>query len=330
VAANLCAAAIGTETDGSIVSPSSFNGIVGIKPTLGLVSRSGIIPIAHSQDTAGPMARTVADAAALLSAITGIDSRDSITSESRDKAQRDYTQFLDPRGLRGARIGVARKFFRFRADTAKIFENALEALKGAGAILIDPADIPTHGKFGDAEQQVLTYEFKAGLNKYLAGLGPGAPVRTLEEIIQFNERNRDKELPWFGQETMIRAQEKGPLTEKEYVEAREKCRRLSREEGIDAIMNEHKLDAIIAPTSGPAHMTDYVYGDRDTGGSSWPAAVSGYPNITVPAGFVFGLPVGLSFFGRPYSEPTLIKLAFAFEQLTKVRQPPKFLASSTE
>jgi amidase len=330
VAANLCAAAIGTETDGSIVSPSSFNGIVGIKPTLGLVSRSGIIPIAHSQDTAGPMARTVADAAALLGAIAGIDSRDSVTGESRGKAQSDYTQFLDARGLQGARIGVARKFFRFRADTAKIFENALEALKGAGATLIDPADIPTHGKFGDAEQQVLTYEFKDGLNRYLAGLGPGAPVRTLEEIIQFNERNRDKEMPWFGQETMIKCQEKGPLTEKEYVEAREKCRRLSRDEGIDAIMNEHQLDAIIAPTSGPAHMTDYVYGDRDTGGSSWPAAVSGYPNITVPAGFAFGLPMGLSFFGRAYSEPTLIKLGFAFEQLTKVRQAPKFLPSSTE
>ncbi|HMJ65848.1 MAG TPA: amidase, partial [Candidatus Binatia bacterium] len=329
VAANLCAAAVGTETDGSIVSPSSFNGIVGIKPTLGLVSRAGIIPIAHSQDTAGPMARTVADAAALLGVITGIDSRDSVTSESRGKAHHDYTQFLDPRGLRGARIGVARKFFKFRAGTAKIFEDAIEGLKNAGATIIDPADIPSHGKFGDTEQQVLHYEFKAGLNKYLAGLGPDARVRTLEEIIDFNERNRDKEMPWFGQETMIKSQEKGPLTEKEYVEAREKCRRLSRDEGIDAVMKEHQLDAIVAPTTGPAHVTDYIYGDRDTGGSSWPAAVSGYPNITVPAGFIFGLPVGLSFFGRPYTEPTLIKLAFAFEQLTKVRQSPKFLASGT-
>jgi amidase len=326
VAANLCAVAVGTETDGSIVSPSSFNGIVGIKPTLGLVSRSGIIPIAHSQDTAGPMARTMTDAAALLSALTGVDARDAVTETSRGKAQADYTQFLDLRGLRGARIGVARKFFRFRADVGKVFESAIEAMKTAGAIMIDPADLPSHGKLGDAEMQVLQYEFKAGLNAYLAGLGAGARVRTLADVIEFNERQRDKEMPWFGQETLIKSQEKGPLTEKEYVEALEKCRRLSREEGIDAVMNEHQLDAIIAPTTGPAHVTDYVYGDRDTGSSSWPAAVSGYPNITVPAGFVAGLPVGLSFFGRAYAEATLIKLAFAFEQLTKVRERPKFLS----
>ena len=328
VAANLCGAAVGTETDGSIVSPSSFNGIVGIKPTLGLVSRSGIIPIAHSQDTAGPMARTVTDAAALLSALAGVDPRDAATETSRGKAHRDYTEFLDPRGLRGARIGVARKFFRFRADIGKIFERAIEAIKGAGAIMVDPADLPSHGKMGDAEGQVLQYEFKTGLNAYLAGLGAGARVRTLADVIEFNERHRDREMPWFGQETLIKSQEKGPLTEKEYVEALEKCRRLSRDEGIDAVMNEHRLDAIIAPTTGPAHVTDYVYGDRDTGSSSWPAAVSGYPNITVPAGLVSGLPVGLSFFGRAYTEATLIKLSFAFEQLTKARERPRFLSAS--
>jgi amidase len=328
VAANLCAAAVGTETDGSIVSPSSFNGIVGIKPTLGLVSRCGIIPIAHSQDTAGPMARTVADAAALLSALSGVDSCDTASEQGRGKAHRDYTKFLDARGLRGARLGVARKFFKHRADTARVFEGAIEALKSAGATLIDPADIPTHGKFGDAESQVLHYEFKTDLNAYLAGLGAGAPVRSLKDIIEFNERHREQEMPWFGQEILIKAEEKGPLTEKEYTEALEKCRRLSREEGIDAIMDQHQLDAIIAPTTGPAHVTDYLYGDRDTGGSSWPAAVSGYPNITVPAGFVLGLPVGLSFFGRSFSEPTLIKIAYSFEQLTQVRKAPRFLTST--
>jgi amidase len=326
VAANLCAAAVGTETDGSIVSPSSFCGIVGIKPTIGLVSRSGIIPISASQDTAGPMARTVTDAAILLGALAGIDSRDKATSESRGKAHPDYTRFLDPNGLRGARIGVARKLFRYRADTAKLFEGALDAMRSAGATLIDAADIPSHGKVGDAEFQVLLYEFKDGLNTYLSGLDTKTPVRTLKDLIAFNEQNRDREMPYFGQETFLRAQEKGPLTEKEYKEARAKCVRLSRDEGIDAVMKEHELDALLAPTTGPAHATDYTYGDRDTGGgaSSFPA-MAGYPHITVPAGFVFGLPVGLSFFGRAYSEPTLIKLAFAFEQLTKIRKPPPFL-----
>lgn len=325
-AANLCAAAVGTETDGSIVSPSSFCGIVGIKPTLGLLSRSGIIPIAASQDTAGPMARTVTDAAILLGALAGYDSRDPITSESRGHAVSDYTQFLDRNGLRGARIGVARKLFRYRADTAPVYNAALEAIRSAGAVLIDPADIPTQGKVGDAEFQVLLYEFKDGLNKYLAGLGPKAAVRSLKDVIDFNERNRQREMPFFGQETLLRAQEKGPLTEKEYLDARAKCIHLSREEGIDAVMKEHRLDAIIAPTTGPAHVTDYTYGDRDTGGgaSSFPA-MAGYPHITVPAGFVLGLPVGISFFGRAWSEPVLIKLAYAFEQLTKIRRAPRFI-----
>jgi len=327
-AANLCAAAVGTETDGSIVSPSSFCGIVGIKPTLGLISRFGIVPIAASQDTAGPMARTVTDAAILLGALAGYDDRDPATVEIRNKAATDYTRFLDPNGLRGARIGVARKFFRHRANTAKLYETALEALRSAGATLIDPADIPTQGQVGDAEFQVLLYEFKDGLNKYLSGLGPKVPVRDLKDVIEFNERNRDREMPYFGQETFIRAQEKGPLSEKEYVEARAKCLRLSREEGIDAVMKEHRLDALVAPTTGPAHATDYTYGDRDTGGgsSSFPA-MAGYPHVTVPAGEVMELPVGLSFFGRAFSEPTLIKLAYSFEQLTRARKAPQFLAT---
>ncbi len=325
VAANLCAAAIGTETDGSIVSPSSFNGIVGIKPTVGLVSRAGIIPIAQSQDTAGPMTRTVADAAILLSALVGTDPRDAATAQSLGKSQADYAKFLDPRGLHGARIGVARKHFGLRAGADKVVEAAIETMKSCGAIIVDPADLPTHGKFEDSEFEVMLYEFKAGLNAYLAGVGPRAPVRTLKEIIGFNERNKEKELLYFGQDTFIKAQAKGPLTEKAYIDALAKNRRLSRDEGIDAVMNQHRLDALVAPTTGPAHKIDLLYGDRDTGGSSTPAAVAGYPSITVPAGHVFGLPVGVSFFGRAYSEPTLLKLAFAFEQATKVRQPPKFL-----
>ena len=325
VAANLCAAAIGTETDGSIVSPSSFNGIVGIKPTVGLVSRAGIIPIAQSQDTAGPMTRTVADAAILLSALVGTDPRDAAAAQSLGKSQADYAKFLDPRGLHGARIGVARKHFGLRAGADKVVEAAIETMKSCGAIIVDPADLPTHGKFEDSEFEVMLYEFKAGLNAYLAGVGPRAPVRTLKEIIGFNERNKEKELLYFGQDTFIKAQAKGPLSEKAYIDALDKNRRLSREEGIDAVMNQHRLDALVAPTTGPAHKIDLLYGDRDTGGSSTPAAVAGYPSITVPAGHVFGLPVGVSFFGRAYSEPTLLKLAFAFEQATKVRKPPKFL-----
>ena len=326
VTANFCAGAIGTETDGSIVSPSALCGLVGIKPTIGLVSRGGIIPIGHSQDTAGPMTRTVADAAMLLGALAGYDSRDNATEAIRGKSPTDYMQFLDPGGLRGARIGVARKFFR-SGPAEKLIEAAMDEMQRQGATVIDPIDDPALTRFGDAERTVLFYEFKHDLNAYLASLGDGAPVRSLKEIIEFNERNKDKELLYFGQETMLKAEEKGPLTEKEYLDAVAKCRRLSRDEGIDAAMQKHQLDAIIAPAGGPAAKTDHVNGDRGIGGSSSPAAVAGYPNITVPAGFVFGLPVGISFFGRAFSEPKLIKLAYAFEQATRCRKPPRLLTT---
>ncbi|MCX6134526.1 MAG: amidase [Ignavibacteriales bacterium] len=328
VAANLCAVGIGTETDGSVVSPSSINGIVGIKPTVGLVSRSGIIPISHTQDTAGPMTRTVSDAAALLSAMAAIDPQDNATSESRGKSFADYTQFLDSKGLQGARLGVVRRYFGFHDDVDALMNDAFEAMKKSGAVIIDPADIDALGQLGKAEGTVLQYDLKADLNAYLARLGPNAPVHSLKEIIEFNGRNRKTELAYFGQDTFIKAEARGPLTDKEYIDAREKNLRLSRAEGIDAIMDKYKLDALLAPTEGPAWVSDLVTGDHFLCSSSTAAAVAGYPHITVPAGFVFGLPVGISFFGRAWSEPTLIKLAYAFEQATKHRKPPRFMPTA--
>jgi amidase len=322
VSASLCGAAVGTETDGSVVCPSSANGIAGIKPTVGLLSRSGIIPISHSQDTAGPMARSVRDAAILLTALAGVDPRDSATAESQGKAT-DYAQFLDPNGLRGARIGVARKYFGFNDAVDALMNNLIAEMKAAGAEIVDPADLPTHGKFDSTEFSVLLYELKADLNAYLAGR-PGAPA-SLKDIIDFNDRNKEKEMPFFGQDLFIKAEAKGPLTTKEYLDALDTNHRLSRKEGIDAVMDQFKLDALMAPTGCPAWITDLVNGDHAPGGSSNAAAVAGYPDITVPAGFIFGLPVGISFFGRAWSEPTLFKIAYGFEQMTKARRPPQFL-----
>jgi amidase len=327
ISANLAAAGIGTETDGSIVCPSSSNGLAGIKPTVGLISRSGIIPISHSQDGAGPMCRTVRDAAILLGALTGVDSDDAATDASSGKSQIDYAQYCDPSGLKGARIGVARKYFGFNDAVDALMEQALGVMKTQGATLVDPADIPTFGKFDESELLVFMYELKADLNAYLARLGPRAPVHTLQDIIEFNERNRQKEMPYFGQDLFLKAQEKGPLTEKEYVDAVAKNHQLARVEGIDAVMDKNKLDAMVAPTGGPAWLTDLINGDHSAGGSSNAAAVAGYPNINVTAGFISGLPVGISFFGRAWSEPVLIRLAYSFEQATKARQAPRFLAS---
>ena len=328
-AANYCAVAVGTETDGSIVSPSNNCSLVGIKPTLGLVSRSGVIPIAHSQDTPGPMTRTVRDAALLLSVLAGIDPADTATKASAGKTQPDYTKFLDPSGAKGARIGVPRKvFFGQSASADRIVEAAIADLKRLGAEIVDPADIATAGEFEKSELEVLLYEFKADLNAYLASLGSNARMRTLKDLIDFNEKNRAKEMPYFGQEIFEQAEKKGPLTEKAYREALAKDQRLSRKEGIDKVMEKHKLDAFVAPTSGPATLIDLVNGDYGVNGSSTLPAVAGYPHITVPAGHDFGLPVGISFFGRAWSEPTLLKIAYAYEQATRHRRPPQFLPTA--
>ncbi len=327
VSANLCAVAVGTETDGSVVCPASANGIVGLKPTLGLISRAGIIPIAHSQDTAGPMARTVRDAAILLGVLSGVDARDPATAAGTGKNATDYTKFLDPDGLRGARLGVARKYFGFSDTVDRLMNDVISEMKNAGAEIIDPADLSSHGKFDDTEFTVLLYELKADLNAYLAAR-PGA-IGSLKEVIDFNDRNHDKEMFYFGQDIFLKAQAKGPLTEKEYTDAIAANLRLSRKEGIDAIMDQYRLDAIVAPTAGPAWLTDLVTGDHSTGGSSNAAAVAGYPDISVPAGFISGLPVGMSFFGRAWSEPALLKIAYGFEQTIKARKPPNFFSTAS-
>jgi amidase len=325
VAANLTAAAVGTETDGSIVSPASVCGIVGIKPTVGLVSRSGIVPIAHSQDTAGPMARTVADAATLLGAMTGLDPADAATKDSEGRAVTDYREFLKPDGLRGARIGILRaRSLNFAKKLDPILQNVVEAMKREGAEVVDPVEFPTLGQTDDSEYEVLLYEFKADLEAYFAGR-PGAAVRSLTDLMAFNDKNADREMPFFGQEILEQAVKKGPLTDKAYLDALAKNHKLMREKGIDAVLAKHKLDALVVLTNGPAHMTDLINGDSFSGSSSSPAAVAGYPTITLPAGWINGLPVGISFIGKAWSEPELIKLAYGLERALGMRKAPRLL-----
>ena len=323
--ANLCALTVGTETGGSIMCPSSSNGIVGIKPTVGLWSRSGIIPISHSQDTAGPMTRTVRDAAILLGGAVGVDPRDEATSASEGNFHTDYAQFCDPAGLEGARIGVARSFTGFDPRVTALFEDAIQAMADAGAVIVDPANLPEAAWNDELPLLLLEYEFKADLNAYLATLGPDAPVRTLAEIIEFNEANAELEMPHFGQERMTASEARGPLTDEAYLNAKRTIQRANREDGIDALMDEHQLDAIVAPTRDLPWVTDHIKGDRLDGGSSaGPAAIAGYPDISVPMGFVSGLPAGVSFFGRAWSEPVLIRIAYAYEQATQARRAPTF------
>jgi amidase len=331
IAANLAVVGVGTETDGSIVCPSGANGLVGIKPTVGLVSRTGIIPISRTQDTAGPMARTVADAAILLSAMIGVDWRDQATAAAARRAAADYTAALEADGLRGARIGVARKkYFGYSDPTDALIDEAIAAMKKQGAVIVDPADIPSADQLDSCELEVLLHEFKADLNGYLAGRNASARVHSLRELIAFNTREKEREMPFFGQELLLQAETKGPLTSPAYRKALATCRKRARTDGIDAAMTRDRLDAIVAPTGSPAWTTDLVNGDHFLGASSTPAAVAGYPSITVPAGFVSGLPVGVSFIGRAWSEATLIRLAFAYEQATHLRKPPQFLRTISE
>ncbi len=330
VAANLAAASLGSETDGSILCPAGVNGVVGIKPTLGLTSRAGVIPIAHSQDTIGPFGRTVADAAVLLSVIAGPDPRDAATQASDGRAT-DYTRHLTPDGLRGARIGIAREvYYGYSEKADAVTERAIEAMRALGAEIVDPANIPTAKQMREAETEleVLLYEFKADLNTYLGALGPHAPVHSLEDLIAFNRAHAEEELPYFGQEILEMAAAKGPLTEPAYLAALETNRRLARQEGIDAVMEAHQLDALMMPTGGPAWKIDLLVGDHHTGGSAQPAALAGYPAISVPAGDAFGLPIGITLMGRAFSEARLIELASAFEHATQARRAPRFLTAT--
>ncbi len=330
IAANLAVASLGSETDGSIICPATSNGLVGIKPTVGLTSRAGVIPISHSQDTIGPFGRTVADAAIMLGAITGVDTHDSATQSSDGKFFNDYTQFLDPDGLRGTRIGVARQtYFGYNSNTDAIAEAAIETMRGLGAEIIDPANIPTSKVMATskAEMTVLVYELKADMNAYLAELVE-SPMRSLADLIAFNIQHAEEEMPYFGQELFLRAQATTSLDDPEYLNALAENHRLSRQEGIDAVMNEYQLDALVVPSGGPSWCIDLITGDHAIGGSEQAAALAGYPLISVPAGETFGLPVGITFMGRAYSEPTLIKLAYAFEQATKARRVPQYLATT--
>jgi amidase len=330
VAANLTAASLGTETDGSILCPAGVNGVVGIKPTVGLTSRAGVIPIAHSQDTVGPFGRTVADAAMVLGALVGVDPRDPATAASAGRFHGDYTQFLNATALRGARLGIAREvYFGYHSGTDRVIEEAIAALRAQGAVIVDPANIPTAKRMAESESEltVLLYEFKADLNAYLTDLGGSPAIRSIEELVAFNEAHAAEEMPYFGQELVIRAAAKGPLTEEAYLQALAENRRLAREEGIDAVMEEHQLDALVMPTGAPGWKIDLIDGDHHLGSSSGPAALAGYPAISVPAGEVLGMPVGITFMGRAFSEPKLIALAYAYEQATRARRAPRFLAT---
>jgi amidase len=326
VAASLSAIAVGTETDGSIISPASVNGLVGIKPTLGLVSRAGIIPIAHSQDTPGPMARSVADAALLLAAMAGTDPRDVETADASIRTA-DYARALDAKALKGARLGVVRSQLSAPRNDLVAAEigKALDVLRAQGAVVVDVPELPNAGKYGQGELDVLMYELKSDMAAYLAEYAPASKMKTLNDLIVFNEANREREMPYFGQELFLLAQAKGGLDSDEYRNALAANRRLSRSEGIDKALAEHKLDALVAPSGQPAWLTDFVKGDASGGGFTQAAAVAGYPHVTVPAGFVRGLPVGLSFVGTAWSEPRLIALAYAFEQASRARRPPKYL-----
>lgn len=323
VSANLCAVSIGTETDGSIVCPSSVNGIVGLKPTIGLVSRSGIIPIAHSQDVAGPMARTVADVAIVLTVISGFDEQDPVTSQA-EKYSQDYTKFLKKDGLRGKRVGVARQYFGRNSKVDKLMEEQIYVLKSSGVEVVD-VSFPGFGKFGEAEYEVLLYEFKHDIRKYLEGRG--GKYRSLADLIRFNEENKEREMPYFGQDIFLKSETKGSLEDRAYRLALLQSKVMTQDKGIDAIVQQNRVDAIMAPSNGPVWLIDLINGDSPTNyiSSSSIPAVAGYPNITVPAGFINELPIGVSFFGPAFSEPILIEIAYAFEQATKARRKPKFL-----
>jgi len=325
VAASFCAAAIGSETNGSIVSPSATCSLVGIKPTVGLVSRSMIIPISKTQDTAGPIARSVMDAAILLGAIAGADPRDAATTVPGAKRAANYAAGLDAGALRGMRIGVPReRYFGYSTSADSVTQHAIDLMREKGAVIVDPVPIEKMGDVGDAEEEILLYEFKAGLNEYLAGLGAGTHPKTLAELIAYNAAHKSTEMPYFGQELFEQAEKRGPLTDVKYRKALAKAKLSTRAKGIDAIMDAHKLDALVAPTNGPAWLIDLVNGDADGGGSSSPAAEAGYPSITVPAGYAFGLPVGISFFGRAWSEAKLIRIAYAYEQSANARRAPSY------
>jgi amidase len=329
VAASFCAAAVGTETDGSIICPAQTCGIVGLKPTLGLVSRSGIVPIASSQDTAGPMARTVEDAAILLGAMAGADRNDPATRFGENRRARDYSASLDKGGLKGARIGVARNMIGSDPRLASLLDTWIDVMRRMGATVVDPANLPNFDRFSKTELEVLYFEFRRDLNRYLAGRGPKIHARTLADVIRFNEENRERVMPYFGQDRMVTAEKTAGAGREAYRRALARNRRLTRRDGIEAAIRKHRLDAIVVPSGGPAWMIDLANGDPRSWDmeSTSPAAVAGYPHITVPGGHVHGLPVGLSFFGSAWQEPMLIRLAYAFEQATQVRRPPALPAS---